>query len=87
MVQHIDTDFEALAVSPRQACQLLNIRNTYLYKLISNGELETYVEGGKRMITMRSIQDRIRRLVLVSKGSFVLAKSPPRRFPRKKRKR
>jgi len=78
-------EYEALAGSPRQACQLLNVGNSYLYTLIGKGELETYVEGGKRMITMRSIHDRIRRLVVASKGA--VAKATPNPKPRKVRRR
>ena len=59
-------DLEPLAVSPRPACRLLNIGNTYLYGLINNDELETYLEGGARKITMRSIRARQERQLAVS---------------------
>ena len=54
---------EALAVTPRQACTLLSIGNTYLYELIRIGELDSYLEGRARRITMESIQRRVARLV------------------------
>jgi hypothetical protein len=61
-------DLEPLAVSPRQACRLLSIGNTYLYGLINNDELETYLEGGARKITMRSIRARQERQLAVSRS-------------------
>jgi len=51
-------NLEPLAVSPRQACQLINVGITYLYDLINNDELESYLEGRSRKITMRSIRAR-----------------------------
>jgi excisionase family DNA binding protein len=53
---------EPLAVSPRQACMLLGVGNTRLYKLIRDGELVTYHEGRARRITMESIRARVARL-------------------------
>jgi hypothetical protein len=55
-------DFEPLAVSPSQACLLLNIGNTRLYQLLGAGELISYNEGRARRITMASIQARVARL-------------------------
>jgi excisionase family DNA binding protein len=53
---------EPLAVTPRQACQLLAIGNTRLYQLIGKGELVAYKDGRARRITMQSIRDRVARL-------------------------
>ena len=50
-----------LAVTPRQACMLLSIGNTHLYELIRTGELDSYLEGRARRITMESIQRRVAR--------------------------
>jgi len=58
---------------------------TYLYKLLGNGELETYVEGGKRMITMRSIHERIKRLIAAFKNTYALAKKLLSKFPHKRK--
>jgi excisionase family DNA binding protein len=55
-------DFEPLAVSPQQACLLLNVGNTRLYELIRGGELVTYHEGRARRITIASIRARVERL-------------------------
>jgi excisionase family DNA binding protein len=52
-----------LAVTPRQTCMLLSIGNTHLYELIRTGELDSYLEGRARRITMESIQRRVARLV------------------------
>ncbi len=57
------SDLEPLSVSPRQACQLLNVGNTRLYQLIRDGELSTYREGRARRITLESIRARVSRLV------------------------
>src|SRR5262245_52702060 len=64
-----DDDFEPLAVSPRQACLLLNVGITYLYDLINNSELESYLEGRARKITMRSIRSRCERLLALARGT------------------
>jgi hypothetical protein len=42
---------------------LLSVGNTHLYELISTGELDSYLEGRARRITMESIQRRVARLV------------------------
>ena len=52
---------EPLAVSPRQACQLLNVGNTYLYELIAAGELDSFRDGRSRKITVDSIRRYIAR--------------------------
>lgn len=54
---------EPLAVSPRQACTLLKIGVTRLYQLLRNNELESYLDGRARRITMDSIHRRITRLL------------------------
>jgi excisionase family DNA binding protein len=60
--------FEPLAVSPRQACVILNVCNSKLYGLLASGELESYVDGRSRLITLRSIRARVERL-LASDGA------------------
>jgi excisionase family DNA binding protein len=54
---------EPLAVSPHQACLLLGVGNTRLYELIGNGELQSYLDGRARRITMDSIHRRVARLL------------------------
>jgi excisionase family DNA binding protein len=58
-----DHHLEPLAVTPRQACVLLGVGNTRLYHLIRGGELESYLDGRARRITMHSIHRRITRLL------------------------
>jgi excisionase family DNA binding protein len=54
-------DDEQLVVSPRRAAVLLDSGVTYVYELMSAGELESYREGRHRKITVRSIRARIER--------------------------
>jgi excisionase family DNA binding protein len=54
---------EPLAVSPLQACKLLSVGNTRLYALLAAGELESYLDGRMRRITLQSIRRRVARLV------------------------
>jgi excisionase family DNA binding protein len=70
-------------VSPRQACRLLNIGNTHLYALIKNGELESYLEGRSRKVTMRSIRARHERQLVATRGTEA-APRPHRRGPPRK---
>jgi len=70
---------EPLAVTPRQACILLNIGNTRLYELIGSGELESYREGRARRITMRSIRNRIARLLAAATSPDTKPALPRRR--------
>jgi excisionase family DNA binding protein len=70
---------EPLAVTPRQACILLGVGNTRLYQLISNGELESYLDGRARRITMRGIRRRIARLLAITDGNAVSIQTAPRR--------
>jgi excisionase family DNA binding protein len=57
------TDHDPLAVRPREASRLLGIGNTRLYQLISAGELDSYLDGRARRITMESIRARVARLL------------------------
>jgi hypothetical protein len=50
---------EPLVVRPRAAWRLLGCGNAYGYRLIAAGELESYLDGRARKITMRSIRRRI----------------------------
>lgn len=54
---------EPLAVTPRQACILLGIGTTRLYELIGKRELESYLDGRARRITLESIRRRVARLL------------------------
>ena len=65
-MSYIDTS--PLAVKPREACRMLGCGITRLYELINAGELESYRDGGARMITTRSIVDRVERLAATAKA-------------------
>jgi excisionase family DNA binding protein len=72
----VGDQLEPMVVTPRQACLLLNVGNTRLYELIGRGELESYREGRARRITMRSIRNRIARLLAAASSADT--KSTPR---------
>lgn len=59
---------EVRVVSPQEAKTLLACGTTRLYKLIYNGELESFKDGRSRRITMRSIKARINRLIAAGAG-------------------
>jgi excisionase family DNA binding protein len=78
-------EIEPLAVPPRQACHLLSIGNTRLYELIAAGEIESYLDGRSRRITMASIRTRIARLPanVGARPTLHAHNAPPRRCRRK----
>ena len=47
---------EPLVVTPREACTLLGIGNTRLYRLISDKQIDSYREGRERRIPLASIK-------------------------------
>jgi hypothetical protein len=59
---------EPFAVTPKTARQIEQCGITELYRRINSGEYETYLDGGKRMITMRSIQARRERKLAEASG-------------------
>lgn len=50
-----DDSFVPIAVSPRQAAELLGSCTPNIYNLIRTGKLPSYLIGGKRMILMSDI--------------------------------
>jgi hypothetical protein len=52
-------DHERLVVSPRRARQILDVGNTRLYELIKQKQLESYLDGRSRKITIASIHKYI----------------------------
>jgi excisionase family DNA binding protein len=77
-------DLESLAVSPRQACRLLDIGITRLYQLIANRELDTYRDGRSRKITMESIRSRQARLISAANATGPIEAARRRDRPPKK---
>jgi hypothetical protein len=58
---------EPLAVSPRQTSILIDCGLTRVYDLINRGELESYLDGRSRKVTMRSIRDHQERLLAAAR--------------------
>ena len=52
---------EALVVKPARACQMLSCGRTRLYQLIAAKELDSFLDGGARKITIASIHRYIER--------------------------
>jgi hypothetical protein len=50
-----------LVVKPKVAWKLLSCGNTKGYELLQSGELESFLDGGSRKITMASILRYIER--------------------------
>ena len=70
--KHSPTDNERLLVRPRRACHLLDCGTTHLYELIDDGELESFLDGRSRKITVESIQRYIaKRLAAADKKNPV----------------
>jgi len=58
-----------LLVKPRTACRMLACGNTRLYELLAAGELESFLDGRSRKITVESIRRFItRRLAPTSRA-------------------
>lgn len=73
-------DDERLVVSPRRARHMLDCGNTRLYELVSSKELESYLDGRSRKITVASIRRLIAlRLALTGDKSTEPKLSPPER--------
>ena len=79
MTTRILADGERLAVSPRRAWNMLDIGNTRGYELLKAGELESYMEGRARRITVRSIQAYIDRQVAAASIGNPRRIEPPHR--------
>ena len=78
---------EPLAASPREACTLLNLGLTRLYQLIRNDELDSYLDGSSRRITMESIHRRLERLLANARTTESTDKTQRRRPPSRKQSR
>ena len=72
-----------LAVPPRDACRLLSIGMSRLYRLMRSGELPSYWDGRARRITVASIHDYVAQR-LADANTSRQAKQPRRRGPASK---
>jgi hypothetical protein len=60
---------EPFAVPPKAAARMENCGLTEFYRRLNSGEYESYLDGGKRLITVRSIRARQERLLKAASGS------------------
>jgi excisionase family DNA binding protein len=67
------TGLEPIVVTPRQACKLLGIGNTHLYRLLGAKEIASYNDGRARRIPLSSIRAYVARRIEASMGP------PPKR--------
>jgi hypothetical protein len=70
------SDDERLVVSPRRARHLLDCGTTRLYQLIAERELDSFLDGRSRKISVESIRAYIARRLAPAGESTA---SPPRR--------
>jgi len=68
------TPLSPLAVRPREAWTLLNCGHSFGFELLKKNELESYLDGTARKITVESIHRYIARRLAESKK--VLRRSP-----------
>jgi excisionase family DNA binding protein len=52
-----------LAVTPRVAARLLGFSRGYIFRLLKNGQLESFRDGGARRVLMASITNYVARKI------------------------
>lgn len=75
-LRHSTNEIEPLAVRPKQAWAMLSCGHDFGYKLLSRGELDSYLDGGSRKITVASIKNYVARQLKHSRGK---ARKSPRK--------
>jgi excisionase family DNA binding protein len=65
---------QPLTIRPAGACQLLDCSHPHLYKLLRDGEIESFRSGRARKILRSSIQDYIARQVARDQASRAQAR-------------
>jgi hypothetical protein len=65
------SEVERLAVPFKQACEMAGHSHDLGYTKAKDGRWETYLDGGKRMVTMRSITADMERQIAKQRGGFV----------------
>jgi excisionase family DNA binding protein len=70
-----------LLVRPREAWRLLSCGNTHGYELLAAGELQSFLDGRRRKITVESIRAYIERRLAEAGGAPASTPTagPPRR--------
>jgi hypothetical protein len=74
-----DSPIEPLLVRPREAWRMLGCDNTRGYGLINAGELESFLDGRSRKITVASIRSYIARKLAGADHGAKGAEPRPRR--------
>jgi hypothetical protein len=67
------TDVERLAVPLKEACAMAGHSHDLGYSKAKDGRWETYLDGGKRMVTMRSLKADMEAQIAKQRGGFVAA--------------
>ncbi|HEX2652242.1 MAG TPA: excisionase family DNA-binding protein [Xanthobacteraceae bacterium] len=70
---------EAIAITPRRACELLAIGNTRLYQLIGEGELRSYLDGRARRILVAPIHEYVARRLAAEGATGAATQAAPLR--------
>jgi hypothetical protein len=73
-----------LIVSMKEAGHLLSCGHDQIYDLLRAGELESFMEGHRRKITMRSIQTLIAKRLAATGGEYRRGPQVPPPPPRKR---
>jgi hypothetical protein len=71
---------ELLAASPRRAAFMLDVSEREIYNLITDGQLESYLHGRNRKITISSLRAFIARRLESSRG--LVGRRPGESMPR-----
>lgn len=90
-IQHSVPDVAPIVVKPKDARRMLSCGTTRLYELIGAGEIESFLDGRSRKITVESIRRYIARLLPPVGGPDTApptqgpgTEAPHRRGPRRK---
>ena len=68
----------AIAIPPKEVGEQLRYGMTRIYKMIRDGELQSFIDGGSRRVLTSSVDAYVERRLAASKG-------PPRENPSKRR--
>jgi hypothetical protein len=78
---------EPFVVSPKKCAWIEGCGLTEIYRRLNENEYESYTEGGRRFITMRSIRARQERLLAAASGTPSTKRSNRRGGPGHPKKR
>jgi hypothetical protein len=72
-------DLEPLVVKPKVAWKMLACSNTRGYELLAAGQLDSFLDGRSRKITVESIQRYVAQRLVSSQGTPAQSQSPRRK--------